>query len=134
MICRPIVYVKQEYQFVDETAKLWSLKAFKKSSTSSISLKDPTPTPGWSTDLDGHGTETPPSSVCNSDSIGNIDPRILTKLTQLSLKPSPVLEDQNESKILGHDAGNDLTSLDEETSRILDREDPANGTATTVRG
>ena len=73
--------MKQEYYFVDEAAKFWSLEPFEKSSIFAISFKDATLTPDR--DPAAYGIQTPQSSVGNHSVENN---RILNKSTKLTLK------------------------------------------------
>lgn len=97
--------VKQEYKFVDEAAKLRIRETSRESTSSSITSKRSTSTPGWNADLTQKDLDTPPSST-SSDEPCKIDPRLLAGATLPSVGPS--ICDATEVV--------DLTKLDPETT------------------
>ena len=114
------VRIKQEYQFVDEAAKLRSRDTSRKSTTSSISSKRSTSTPEWNVDSVERGTETPPSSTC-SDELDNIDPRLRAGATPPFVGSSLSPGNNNATAVPFHNATEvvDLTGLDSEPTHAL---------------
>jgi hypothetical protein len=115
------VRIKQEYQFVDEAAKLRSRDVSWKSTTSSISSKHSTSTPDWNVDSVELGTETPPSSTC-SDELDNIDPRLRAGATPPFMGSSLSLgSNNNATAVSALDTIEvvDLTGLDSEPTHPL---------------
>ena len=125
-------YIKQEYKFVDEAAKLWSRETSRESTSPSISSKGSTPLLDWNADSAQSGSETPPSSTY-SDGLDKIDPSLRAGATPPSIGSSLLSPDYYATVVSTHDASEivDLTTLDSETTYHLGSEGYPKDTITT---